>query len=101
MYRHLKIYLLVIFLFLQIFKISIYAEQLSKIEFFASSKFLSPNQDGFNDNIIFTVKLYQDLPIKVKEWSINILNYESKIIQIFQPQNRLKNQNEYTLNLEW
>lgn len=95
MWRHLK--LLYFFVFLVLIHSLIEGEQLSKIEFIANSQFLSPNNDGFQDEILFKVILHQNLPIKVKEWYIDIVNYESKIVQSFKPQNRTKNLKEYTI----
>lgn len=64
MYRHLKIFLILI---LFIVSDKIFSNQLSQVEFYSNSKFLSPNNDGYNDEIIFYVILHQNLPIKVKE----------------------------------
>ena len=94
MYRHLKIFLILI---LFIVSDKIFSNQLSQVEFYSNSKFLSPNNDGYNDEIIFYVILHQNLPIKVKEWSIYILNYESRIITIIAPQKRISNEKEYRL----
>jgi hypothetical protein len=97
MYRHLKIFLILI---LFIVSDKIFSNQLSQVEFYSNSKFLSPNNDGYNDEIIFYVILHQNLPIKVKEWSIYILNYESRIITILAPQKRVSNEKSIDLLME-
>ena len=94
MYRHLKIYLIFI---LFVLSNKIFSNQLSQVEFYSNTKFLSPNNDGYNDEIIFYVLLHQNLPIKVKEWSIYILNFESRIINIITPQKRINNEKQYRI----
>ncbi len=94
MYRHLKIFFILI---LFVVSNKIFTNQLSQIEFYSNTKFLSPNNDGYNDEIIFYVILHQNLPIKVKEWSIYILNYESRIITILTPQKRMNHEKQYRL----
>ncbi|MCS7204890.1 MAG: hypothetical protein NZ853_04275 [Leptospiraceae bacterium] len=91
-FRHFKF----LFLFFA-FASNVFGNQLSYIDFKASSSFLSPNQDGYNDEVLFYVILHQNLPIKVKDWEIKIYNPESQIVFIHQPEDRQKLQKEHVI----
>ncbi len=80
------------FLFLNLFiiiDIPIFSYKLSRTEFYISNKYLSPNNDGFQDYVYIYIILNQDKEIKVKKWELSIYNSSSLLVQKFTSGNQI------------
>ncbi|MFN3605072.1 MAG: hypothetical protein ACK4UJ_10215 [Leptonema sp. (in: bacteria)] len=69
MHRHLKILFVLLFIFYDVS-----AEKLPKVYFQSSSKFLSLNDDGYQDTIMFTIYFREIKGINIKSFHLEIVN---------------------------
>lgn len=77
MNRHLKLF----FSLFLVFNHHLYSDKLSKVYFQSNSKYLSLNNDSFNDTIIFTIKFEQNKEIFIKKFRLEILDSYNFVLQ--------------------
>lgn len=93
MMRHLKFCLIIkIFFFILV---NLNAQKLSNVQFKVNQNILSPNNDGYNDEVIFQIHLLQDKEIKVNDWNLKIISYDYKLIRSFQLPARMVKNNKF------
>lgn len=93
MIRHLKFCFILQLFFLSVLNLN--AQKLSNILFKVNHNIISPNNDGFNDEIIFEIHLLQDREIKVKDWDLKIIDFDYKLIRSFQLPSRMVKKNKF------
>lgn len=77
MNRHLKLF----FVLLLVFNYDLYSDKLAKVYFQSNSKYLSLNNDGYNDTIVFTIKFDQNKEIFIKKFRLEILDSHNSVLQ--------------------